>query len=105
MAGLGGKASITELIFTIGDADARGSGNAGKSNRIALNQLTWGNALLGRKAKAIGSGYGLWLRLRNGLFVTTGIVRFIVVTRGGLTRRWLVRFGLGVAATAAATGR
>src|SRR5690625_7415918 len=102
MAGLGGKASITEFVFTIGDADARRCGNAGKSNRIALNQLTWGNALLRRKAKTIGSGYGLRLRLR--LCVTAGIVRLIVVTRGGLTRRWLVRFGFGIAATAAAAG-
>ena len=58
MAGLGGKASITEFVFTIGDANGGRSGNAGKRNGVALNQLTWGNALLRRKAKAIGSGYG-----------------------------------------------
>src|SRR5690625_7928057 len=98
MASLGGKASITELIVSIGDADARRRGNDGKGNGVALKQLPWGNALLGRKAKAIGRGYGLRL------CVTAGIVGLIVVTRGGLTRRWLVRFGLGVAATAAATG-
>src|SRR5690625_7596613 len=101
MASLGGKASITELIFTIGDADARRRGNAGKGNGVALKQLPWGNALLGRKAKAIGRGYGLRLRL----CVTAGIVRLIVVTRGGLTRRWLVWYGLWVAVTASFSGR
>src|SRR5690625_195143 len=55
--------TITEFVLTIGDADARESGNAGKGNRVALNQLTWGKPFLRRKAKAVGCGYGvrLWL--------------------------------------------
>src|SRR5690625_5154894 len=63
MAIFGGKASITEFVLTIGDADARGGGNAGKRNRAALNKLTWGNAILRCKAKAVGCGDGLWIGL------------------------------------------
>src|SRR5690625_7750931 len=101
MASLGGKASITELILTIGDADARSRGNAGQGNGVALKQLPWGNALLGRTAKDSGGGYGLRLRLR----VAGGIVRLIVDARGGLARRWLVRLAVEAAGTTAARGR
>src|SRR5690625_2112731 len=108
---LGGKGAIVELVLPIGDADAGAGGNAGKRNRAALNKLTWGNAILRCKAKAVGCGDGLWLWIgfwlgvRSWVWVTTGIARLIVVTGRRLTRRWLVRFGLGVAATAATTGR
>src|SRR5690625_4992283 len=107
----GGKASITEFVLTIGDADTGGDGNTAKGNRVALNQLTWDNVLLRRKAKAVGDGDGLWLWIgfwlgvRSWVWVTTGIARLIVVTGSRLAGRWLVRFGLGVAATAATTGR
>src|SRR5690625_7299623 len=95
----GGKASITEFVLTIGDADTGGDGNTAKGNRDALNQLNWDNVLLRRKAKAVGDGDGfrlwLWLRFRLRCVVIARIVRLIVVARGGLTRRWVVRLGLG----------
>src|SRR5690625_2643242 len=105
----GGKASITEFVLTIGDADTGGDGNTAKGNRVVLCQLTRGAVRLRRTATAVGDGGGFrrWLRPRFRLrfVVIARIVWLTVGARGGLTRRWRVRCGLGVAATAAATRR